>query len=149
MAHNRIDGCDADAIRNAIMQAKASDRPTMIACRTTIGFGAPNLAGTAKTHGAPLGDEEIAATRDALDWPHDPFVIPDDIRQTWSQAAFRSIPAYDAWQSRLAGSPQSDVFLAAQKGDIGDEVTRNLAELKAQLHATEPLLRPVRPARRR
>ena len=135
-----IDGHDADAIRNAIMQAKASDRPTMIACRTTIGFGAPNLAGTAKTHGAPLGDEEIAATRDALDWPHDPFVIPDDIRQTWSQAAFRSIPAYDAWQSRLAGSPQSDVFLAAQKGDIGDEVTRNLAELKAQLYADRTAL---------
>ena len=98
------DGHDTDAIRQAITQALASERPALIASRTTIGFGAPNLAGTAKTHGAPLGDTEIAATRDPLDWPYAPFVIPDDIRATWSLAAPRSVPDYEAWLARLADS---------------------------------------------
>ena len=135
-----IDGHDANAIRQAVAQALASDQPALIACRTTIGFGAPNLAGTAKTHGAPLGDAEIAATRDALDWPHAPFVIPDDIRATWSLAATRSVPDYEAWLTRLAEASQKDAFLAAQDGKIGDEVTARLAKLKAELFENQTAL---------
>jgi transketolase len=79
-----VDGHDPDAVDQAIAAARANaDQPTLICCKTTIGFGSPGKAGTAATHGAPLGDEEIAATRKALGWPHAPFEIPDEIRAGW------------------------------------------------------------------
>lgn len=78
-----IDGHDPEAIQAAIHAAKQSDQPTLICCKTTIGFGSPNLAGLAKTHGAPLGDEEIKLTREALNWPYPAFEIPSDIKQAW------------------------------------------------------------------
>ena len=74
---SRIDGHDPEAIAAAIEQARRSDRPSLIACRTMIGFGAPNRQGSEKAHGAPLGAEEVAKTRAALDWPYEPFQIPD------------------------------------------------------------------------
>lgn len=79
-----VDGHDAAAIDRAIRDAKAqTQRPSLICCKTTIGFGSPNKAGSHDCHGAPLGDDEIAATRDALAWPHAPFDVPDDIRGYW------------------------------------------------------------------
>ncbi len=82
-----VDGHDSASILAAIKEAKAdSTRPTLIDCKTTIGYGSPKLAGTAKTHGAPLGADEIAATRAALNWPHAPFEIPHDIKQAWDQS---------------------------------------------------------------
>ncbi len=93
-----IDGHDDKAIRAAIEAAREdTDRPTLICCRTTIGFGAPNKQGTAGAHGAPLGDEEIARAREALNWPHAPFEIPEDIRAAWS-ARQRGANAERAWQ---------------------------------------------------
>ncbi len=74
---SQVDGHDPEAIAAAIAQARSSDRPSLIACRTVIGFGAPNRQGTEKAHGAPLGADEIAATRAALGWPHAPFEIPE------------------------------------------------------------------------
>ena len=80
-----VDGHDIDAVDKAIKSAKESrTKPTMIFCRTTIGFGSPNKAGTSDVHGAALGDEEIAKTRKALGWQHEPFVIPDSIYQFWN-----------------------------------------------------------------
>ncbi|MBB6087254.1 transketolase [Wenzhouxiangella marina] len=79
-----VDGHDPDAIDAAINEALANtDQPTLICCKTTIGFGSPNKAGTAATHGAPLGDDEIAATRKALGWNYPPFEIPEEIREAW------------------------------------------------------------------
>ncbi|MDP4782967.1 MAG: thiamine pyrophosphate-dependent enzyme, partial [Gammaproteobacteria bacterium] len=79
-----VDGHDSDAINAAVIEAKAdATRPTLIKCKTIIGFGSPNKQGTAATHGAPLGAEEIAATRAALDWPHSEFIIPEDIKNAW------------------------------------------------------------------
>jgi transketolase len=79
-----VDGHNADAINKAIHEAKSvNDKPTMICCKTTIGYGAPNLCGSHDCHGAPLGDDEIKATRENLGWKHDPFVIPDDIYAGW------------------------------------------------------------------
>ncbi len=81
----KVDGHDAGAIRAAIEAATAdADRPTLICCRTKIGAGSPNKEGTAATHGAPLGEDEVAATREALQWDHPPFEIPDEIYQGWS-----------------------------------------------------------------
>lgn len=80
-----VDGHDADAISQAIKQAQAeTGKPTLICCKTRIGFGSPNKAGTAATHGAPLGDEEITATRKALGWSHAPFEIPEELYHSWS-----------------------------------------------------------------
>ncbi|MFG1462609.1 transketolase [Xanthobacter sp. DSM 24535] len=107
-ATTRIDGHDPVAIRSALEAAKASDRPTLIACRTTIGFGSPARAGSEKAHGAPLGAAEIAATRAALSWEAGPFEIPADVRTAWAEAAVRSAGARSAWHERLAALPAAD-----------------------------------------
>jgi len=76
------DGNDLDALRSAIAAAQADDRPSLIGVRTTIGYGSPRKAGTSASHGAPLGEDEVAATKAALGWPHDaPFTVPDDVRE--------------------------------------------------------------------
>jgi len=95
------DGHDPDAVREALVAAKRSDRPSLIACRTVIGYGAPNKQGTAATHGAPLGPDEIAAARETLDWPHPPFEIPQAVRDAWAEAGARGRAKRKAWGMRL------------------------------------------------
>ncbi|MGB6800562.1 MAG: 1-deoxy-D-xylulose-5-phosphate synthase N-terminal domain-containing protein, partial [Xanthobacteraceae bacterium] len=101
-AASRIDGHDPALIAAAIEAAQRNDKPTMIACRTTIGFGAPHKAGTAKVHGSPLGAEEIAGARKNLGWTSPPFEIPAAILDQWRTAGARGKPARAAWQQRLA-----------------------------------------------
>jgi transketolase len=101
-AATRIDGHDPAAIAAALEAAKKSDRPSLIACRTTIGFGAPTKAGTEKSHGSPLGADEIAAARQKLNWSAPAFEIPSAIREQWRAAGERGRPARLAWQARLA-----------------------------------------------
>jgi len=115
-----IDGHDPEAIAGAIEKAKGTDTPSLIACRTTIGFGSPNLAGTSKTHGAPLGDDEIAATRDALNWKSAPFDVPDSVLASWRAAGSRGAKARSEWQERLSALPAEtrDTFTRAIKGDL-------------------------------
>ncbi|MDR3490582.1 MAG: transketolase [Gammaproteobacteria bacterium] len=82
---SNVDGHDSAAIKKAIAEAKTiTDKPTLICCKTTIGWGSPNLAGSADTHGAPLGDKEIAEVRKSLNWPHAPFVIPQELYAAWN-----------------------------------------------------------------
>ncbi|MFG1347919.1 transketolase [Xanthobacter autotrophicus DSM 431] len=107
-ATTRIDGHDPEAILAAIEAAKASDRPTLIACRTTIGFGSPKKAGSEKVHGSPLGAEEIAATRAALGWEAAPFEIPSDVLTGWRAAGAAGAEARAAWDARLAALPAAD-----------------------------------------
>lgn len=96
-----VDGHDADAIVRAFTEAKAQqDKPTLICARTTIGFGSPNLAGNAKTHGSPLGKEEVARTREALGWTEPPFVIPDTLYQAWSRVE-QGAELSSAWDARF------------------------------------------------
>ncbi len=118
-----VDGHDADAINAAIEAAKAeSDKPTLICCRTTIGFGSPNLCGTHDCHGAPLGDEEIAATRKELGWAHDPFVIPDEVYAGWDhkeqgktdEAAWQA--KFDAYKAEYA--EEAAEFERRMSGDL-------------------------------
>lgn len=85
-----VDGHDQDAIAKAIELARVSEKPTLIACKTTIGFGAPNKAGTNKVHGSPLGAEEIAATRKALGWSAEPFVVPAEVLDGWRVAGLNA-----------------------------------------------------------
>jgi len=109
-----IDGHDAAAVSAAIAEAKAvSGRPTLIVCRTQIGWGSPNKVGTHDVHGAPLGAAEIAATRAALDWPHDSFVVPDELRSAWD-ARPAGAAAEAAWQARFAAYRAQYPELAAE-----------------------------------
>ncbi|MBX9757812.1 MAG: transketolase [Beijerinckiaceae bacterium] len=101
-AATRVDGHDPKAIEAAVEAAQKADRPTLIACKTTIGYGAPKRAGTSKSHGEPLGAEEIEGARKALNWPHEPFVVPQDILDAWRAAGKRGAPAHAAWKERLA-----------------------------------------------
>lgn len=108
-----VDGHDSAAIKKAIIEAKAmTDKPTLICCKTIIGHGAPNLAGTEHCHGAPLGDQEIAATRAALNWPHSPFEIPESIYQSWNACA-RGEKLETEWNEKFRHYQQQYPALAA------------------------------------
>ena len=100
----RVDGHDREAVADAIGKARRSRKPSLIACRTVIGKGAPNLEGSHKTHGAPLGKDEIAATRLNIGWPHEPFVIPQNIYDAWADVAVRGRENREAWQTRISQS---------------------------------------------
>jgi transketolase len=97
---SRIDGHDPEAIAAAIERARNNDRPSLIACRTVIGLGAPNRQGTEKAHGAPLGAEEVTKTRAALDWPHEPFEIPESVLKRWRKTGERGRGARRSWIER-------------------------------------------------
>jgi transketolase len=99
---SRIDGHDPQAIAAALAKAQSADRPTMIACKTTIGFGAPKKAGTASAHGSALGADEIKGAREKLGWPYAPFEVPPDILKQWRKAGERAKPAHAEWSKRLA-----------------------------------------------
>jgi transketolase len=99
----RVDGHDPEAVALAIENALAvTDKPSLIACRTVIGYGAPSKAGTAATHGSPLGEQEIAGTREALGWRHKPFDVPKPILASWRATGSRQRAAYDAWAKSAA-----------------------------------------------
>ena len=134
------DGHDPDAIAQAIEAAKASDRPTMIACKTTIGFGAPNKAGTNKVHGSPLGAEEIAATRKALGWDAPAFEVPSDILDAWRLAGLRSAKDRKAWEKRLAGidADRRGEFERRMRGDLPSALEPAMAAYKQKLAADKP-----------
>ncbi len=109
-----VDGHDPEAIRRAIDTARTeTQRPTLICCKTIIGWGAPNKQGTEATHGAPLGEEEIAAARKFLGWPHAPFVVPREIREAWD-ARRSGAEAEKAWQAKLLAYRASNPDLAAE-----------------------------------
>ena len=138
-----VDGHDGEAVALAIANARGvSDKPSLIACRTVIGYGAPTKAGTASTHGEALGTEEIAATREALGWAHAPFEIPDLILQEWRAIGAKHGDAYEAWQKSAAKlSPES---LAELTEPITPAVQQKIAaaikDLKAAFVAEAPKL---------
>ena len=139
-ATDSIDGHDPEAISTAIEKAKANDRPTMIACKTTIGFGAPTKAGSEKTHGAPLGDEEIAGAREKLGWPHAPFEIPEGVLSAWRAAGARGAAKADAWTKRLAEADQSlrTRFESQIEGDLPEGWETALDAFKQKVVAERP-----------
>ena len=134
----RVDGHDSDAVSAAIDVAKKSRKPSLIACKTVIGFGAPTLAGSHKTHGAPLGDDEIQATRTALGWDHPPFEIPSDIRSLWQEIATRGLDMRTHWQSRLDSSVKKSRFERAMSGELPKALATRMRRYKKQLKAELP-----------
>ncbi len=133
-----IDGHDQAAIADAIEAAHKSDRPTFIACKTIIGFGAPHKQGTHKVHGNPLGAEEIAATRKALNWEYEPFVIPSDVLDAWRAAGTRSDNIVKAWEETLANSPAKAEFTRRFAGDLPEGFDKAIDDYKKKLAETKP-----------
>ncbi len=130
-----VDGHDAAAIEAAIQAAKADPRPSLICCKTIIGWGSPNKAGTHGVHGAALGEAEVAATREKLGWAHAPFVVPDDIRQGWDARA-SGAAVEQAWQRRLAAYRTAHPELAAEyerriRGELPADWRRQLQDFVA------------------
>lgn len=130
----RCDGHDPDAIRFAIEEALADPRPSLIGCKTIIGYGAPNKQGTSATHGAPLGDDEIAAARKELDWDAGPFFIPTDIEEAWRAAGARGAEAYAEWTARSDNHPEKAELSRRIAGDLpgGNEMQAYLDTLAAE-----------------
>lgn len=117
-----VDGHDVSAVDAAITQAKASDKPTLICCRTVIGKGSPNMAGTHNVHGAALGDKEIAATREGMGWTSAPFDIPADV--------------YTAWDAKLKGSKSQgewDALLSAYSAKFPQEASELTRRMSGEL----------------
>jgi transketolase len=133
-AAERIDGHDHTAVADAIRRAQQSDRPSLIACRTTIAFGAPTKAGTAAAHGAPLGPAEITGARERLGWHEPPFVIPEDIGAEWREAGARGGPLRRAWEARLQALPadRRGEFLRRQRGDLPPGLDGAIAKVCAE-----------------
>lgn len=133
-----VDGHDHEAVAAAIGAAKASDKPSMIACKTTIGFGAPSKAGTASTHGSPLGDDEIAGMREALGWTSAPFEVPADIVDAWRAAGSRGAAARSSWEARLAGSDKADEFKRVDAGTLPAGVAEAITAHKKRVSDEKP-----------
>jgi transketolase len=112
----KCDGHDFAAVDAALEEAKADPRPSLIACKTVIGKGAPNKQGTAATHGAPLGTDEISAAREVLGWDAEPFVVPANIEADWAALGAKGAEASAAWDARLAASAHKDAFGAQMAG---------------------------------
>ncbi len=135
----RVDGHNEGDISEAIARARThGDKPWLIACRTTIGFGAPTRAGTSKAHGEALGPEEIAGAREKLGWPYPPFVVPQPILSEWRKVSARGAQAHAQWKTRLAASSKGPSFKDQVFGDASKEIDAALTELKAKQFVEKP-----------
>ncbi len=138
------DGLDAADIRRAIDEAIADPRPSLVACRTIIGFGSPGKQGTAGSHGSPLGASEIEKARVSLNWPFPPFTVPAPIAEAWTVAGQRAVHLHNEWQERLDNSQKKQDFLAALSGDV--TATANAATAE---HIQTLLAKPANVATRK
>ncbi len=136
-----VDGHDPEAVNKAILEAQADPRPSILCCRTVIGYGAPQKQGTADTHGAPLGAEEIARARETLDWPYPPFEVPAEIREAWD-ARERGAEMESQWQTRMedyaAGCPEDAVELTRRLEDRLPEAFTEAIDTHIRNQLAEP-----------
>jgi len=137
-ATKRIDGHDEGQIRRALAWATKQDRPSLIACKTVIGNGAPTMAGTHDVHGKALGKDEVARTREALGWPHEAFTVPDAALRPWRAAGRKGAKARKAWEARLAASPHKAEFERAVAGELPKHAFERLDAFIAESAAAKP-----------
>jgi transketolase len=134
-----IDGHDPEAISAAILRSKKSDRPSLIAAKTIIGFGAPTKAGTSTAHGALTDPAEISGAREKLGWPHAPFVIPADVQKLWTKAGQRSAADRKAWAAKLAAKPKlAAEFNRVMAGDLSKGFAKAIRAVKVEAVAKKP-----------
>jgi len=134
------DGHNMADVERAFRAATESNLPVMIACKTTIGYGAPKKAGTAKAHGEALGAEELAAAKAKLSWEYGPFEIPDDILKAWRKIGARGAGPRELWQTKLKRDPQRDAFATAMNGGSVDAAIAALGMHAAKTAAEKPSL---------
>ena len=123
-----VDGHNYKEIEQAITKAQQSDKPTIISCKTKIGFGAPNKCGTSKCHGSPLGQEEIDGMRKALNWKHAPFEVPAEILESWKKAGEKSEKEYKVWQQNVSNAGKE--FIDFIENKLPADWNNGLKELK-------------------
>ena len=147
------DGLNADDVDRAINEALADPRPSLIRCRTIIGYGAPHKQGTAATHGSALGADEVAAAKKELGLDPEPFSVPDDVLTAWRTAGKRGAVEHALWSERLEASSRKDEFLSRLNGKVGDAwlkpyLDKLLADLKpvATRKASEMALEAINAA---
>ena len=133
-----VDGHDKDAVAKAIATAQADPRPSLIACKTVIGCGAPTKQGSHSVHGAPLGPEEVAAAREGLGWEAAPFEVPQDVYDSWHAVARRGREARDRWAKRLAASPKADAFRAGLAAPDAAALDAAVSAYKQKLSSDVP-----------
>ncbi len=133
-----VDGHDGAEVSAAIAEARGTDRPSLIMCRTTIGLGAPTKAGTAASHGAPLGEEEIAGARAALHWTAPPFEVPDVILAAWRALGAPGAAAHAAWRRRLEALPERAEFERTLAGGLPEALDDAIAACKWSLVKEKP-----------
>ncbi len=134
-----VDGHDPDLVEAAIRNEQETDKPSLIACRTVIGKGAPNKQGTHHVHGSPLGKDEIAALRQELGWTLPPFEVPDDILTAWRAAGAVGADARKAWDARVDAHHKRDAFWQALGGDVDAGIEAAMA-VRAQFLNEKPKL---------
>ena len=139
-AVKRVDGHDPAQLAAALSMTLRSKKPTLIACRTIIGFAAPGKAGTAAAHGAPLGAAEAAAARQALGWTYPPFEVPEEIGDRWARAGSRGATPRRAWLKRLTRHPQRAEFERVMAGRLPETLHETMAALRAGLAESRPKL---------
>ncbi len=133
-----IDGHNPKQVASALRRAQKSDKPTLIACKTTIGNHAPTKAGLNKAHGAPLGDEEIAGVRKAIQWDHPPFEVPDDVYKLWKRPGRKGRKAHKEWRARVDASDHRDDFERALSGELNDGWLDHFQSYKDTVAAEQP-----------
>ncbi len=129
------DGHNEQSVVDALTEAQTSDKPVLIDCATTIGYGAPTKAGTPKCHGSPLGTEELAGLRQQLNWPYDPFEIPADILQAWRTAGSRNQSVREQWDETVMQSPRKNDFITRINCMIPPQFNQTILEFKEQIIA--------------
>ncbi len=136
----RVDGHNADEIAAALSSVQTSDKPSLIACKTIIGYGAPNKQGTAATHGSPLGAEEITGARKGLGWDHAAFIVPQDLLEDWRAAGARGCNARIEWEKRLAASDRKAEFDRIISGALPSGLDDAITNYKKELANNPPAL---------
>jgi len=133
------DGHNPADIRRALDEAIADPRPSLVACKTIIGKGAPNKQGTHKVHGSPLGADEIAAAREYLNWPHAPFEVPADVLAGWRALGAKGAATHAEWDTRLNASGSKDDFLG-RLSSVADQAAPALEAHIAELAVSKPAI---------
>lgn len=132
------DGHDYESVSRALAKAHQSDRPVMIDCKTVIGYGAPTKSGTPKCHGSPLGPEEVAGLRRNLNWPYEPFDIPEDILEAWRAVGAQGEGDRKQWEMRVAHDANREIFLAMIQGELPGDLSETLMRVKKQIITEAP-----------
>ena len=136
---NRVDGHNHDDIEKAIQEAIESNKPSLIACKTKIGFGSPSKEGKSSSHGAPLGAEDIAQMKKNLNWDYEEFEIPSDIKDAWRLVGLKNSSKRQEWEERLSSNKDKEIdFLKDIDGQISEELDKEINEIKKVFSEEKP-----------